>query len=336
MVGRCPRVGTRPTMRRIDLEHLPLLPADFPLPLDVPFTTATARHEAGLSPHQLAWLVDQGFLRRLVRSVYVASPVPDSLELRCAALRLVVPEDAVVCDRHAGWLHGADMVLAPNEHLHLAPVCVFLPSPGRRLRNCLTASGERTFVRGDVVELNGLRVTSALRTTWDLGRQRYVEGSLAAMDQMLRLGLFSRAELAAGVPRFKGMRWVRTLRTMVDYVDGRADSPPESILRLRWIEAHLPTPIPQLEVYDIEGTFLARLDLGATDLPFAAEYDGDEWHSSPDQLRRDRERRALVEAETPFSIAVLRKENLFGPRADVESVLRRGVADARRRCGRTS
>ncbi|GAA3682378.1 hypothetical protein GCM10022237_46470 [Nocardioides ginsengisoli] len=323
-------------MRRADLEHLPRLPADFPLPLDVPFTTMTARREAGLSARQLTWLVDQGFLRRLLRSVYVASPVPDSLELRCAALRLVVPEDAVICDRHAGWLHGADMVLAPNEHLYVAPVCVFLPTPGRRLRNGLAASGERGFRSGDVIELYGLRVTSPLRTTWDLGRQRYGEWSLAAMDQMFRLGLFSHDELVAGVPRFRGMRWVTTLRAMVEYVDGRAESPPESVLRLRWIQAHLPTPIPQLEVYDDEGTFLARLDLGATDLPFAAEYDGDEWHSSPDQLRRDRERRALVEAETSYSIAVLRKENLFGPRADVESVLRRGVADARRRGGQPS
>ncbi|GAA4103268.1 type IV toxin-antitoxin system AbiEi family antitoxin domain-containing protein [Nocardioides kongjuensis] len=317
-------------MRHSDLEHLSFLPADFPLPLDVPFTTATARREAGLSPRQLAWLVEQGFLRRLVRSVYVANPVPDSLELRCAALRLVVPADAVVCDRHAGWLHGADMVLAPNEHLHLAPVCVFLPAPGRRLRNCLTASGERSFGPGDVVELDGLRVTSPLRTTWDLGRQRYVEPSLAAMDQMLRLGRFSAAELVAGVPRFKGMRWVTTLRLMVGYVDGRAESPPESILRLRWLQAHLPRPVPQLEVYDVEGTFLARLDLGNEEIAFAAEYDGAEWHSSPDQLRHDRDRRALVENETPFRVVAVRKENLFGPRADVEAVLRRGVAEARR------
>lgn len=321
-------------MRRTDLEGLSFLPANFPLPLDVPFTATTARQEAGLSPRQLAWLVEQGFLRRLVRSVYVATPVPDSLSLRCAALRLVVPEDAVVCDRHAGWLHGAQMVLAPNEHLHIAPVCVFLPTPGRRLRNGLAESGERSFARGDVVEIDGLRVTSPLRTTWDLGRQRYVERSLAAMDQMLRLGLFTAAELAAGVPRFRGMRWVTVLRVMVVYADGRAESPPESILRLRWIQAHLPTPVPQLEVYDAAGTFLARLDLGNAELCFGAEYDGDEWHSTPDQLRHDRERRALVAAETPFTIAVLRKENLFGPHADAEVILRRGIAEARRGGGR--
>ncbi|WP_246086714.1 hypothetical protein [Nocardioides humi] len=263
--------------------------------------------------------------------MYVASPVPDSLDLRCSALKLVVPPDAVVCDRHAGWLHGAEMVLAPNEHIHIAPVRVFLPAAGRRLRNGLADSGERTFGRGDIVEINGLRVTSPLRTTWDLGRSRFVERSLAAMDQMLRLGLFSAGELIDGVPRFKGMRWVRTLRVMAGYADGRAESPPESILRLRWIQANLPTPVPQLEVHNADGMFLARLDLGNEELWFAAEYDGDEWHSTPDQLRHDRERRALVEAETPYLIKALRKENLFGPKADAEAVLRRGIVEARRR-----
>ncbi|MDQ6527324.1 hypothetical protein RB608_27160 [Nocardioides sp. LHD-245] len=293
-----------------------------------------ARSEAGLWPTDLTWLVEQGFLRRLVEGVYVANPVPDSLELRCAALRLVVPPDAVICDRHAGWLHGAEMVLAPNEHIHIAPVRVFLPSPGRRLRNGLADSGERAFTRGDVVDVNGLRVTSPLRTTWDLGRHRYVERSLAAMDQMLRLGVFSKDELVAGVPRFRGMRWVRTLRVMSGYVDGRAESPPESILRLRWMQAHLPTPVPQLEVYDDLGEFLARLDVGNAELCFAAEYDGDEWHTSPEQLEHDRRRRAAVESATPFVVKALRKDNLFGPRSDVEAILRRGVVEARRRSGR--
>lgn len=321
-------------MRRTDLEGLALLPPGFPLPLDAPFSTATARAEAGLSVRDLGWLVDQGFVRRLIRGVYVAAPVPDSLELRCAALRLVVPSDAVVCDRHAGWLHGADMVLEPNEHIHLTPVCVFLPSPGRRLRNGLVASGERSLSVDDVVEIHGLRVTSPLRTAWDLGRTRFVERSLAAMDQMLRLGQFSKEQLVAGVPRFRGMRWVITLRATVPYVDGRAESPPESVLRLRWLQAHLPEPVPQLEVYDDLGTFLARLDIANPQLFLGAEYDGDEWHSTPDQLRHDRQRRAVVEAETPYVIKVFRKENLFGPRADAEKILRTAAVDARRRLGR--
>ena len=85
----------------------------FPLPLDRPFTHGTAR-EAGLQNRDLGVLVTEGFLRRLVAGVYVADQVPDSLALRAQALRLVVPPDAVVTDRTAGWLHGAPMVLAPG------------------------------------------------------------------------------------------------------------------------------------------------------------------------------------------------------------------------------
>lgn len=318
------------------LDHLleqPFLPPEFPLPLDRPFTYRTAYDEAGLRSPDLQWLVAQGFLRRPVKGVYVASQVGDSLDLRCDALRLVVPADAVICDRHAGWLHGAEMVLAPNEHLDLAPVTAFLPAGRGRLRNGLVDSGERFLRPEDVVEINGLRVTSALRTTWDLGRNRWPERSLASMDQMLRLGFFTKEELVAGVERFRGMRWVRVLRAVVVYVDGRAESPPESILRLRWIEVHLPVPVPQLEVWD-GADFLARLDLANEELGFGAEYDGAEWHSSEEQQERDRQRRAAAEERAGWLIQPFVKENLFGPTQNAERLLLEGAAEARRRQGR--
>ena len=40
---------------------------------------------------------------------------------------------------------GAEMVLAPNEHLELLPVSVFRPSGMGRLRNGLADSGERNL-----------------------------------------------------------------------------------------------------------------------------------------------------------------------------------------------
>ncbi|MDZ5620322.1 hypothetical protein SFC88_05790 [Nocardioides sp. HM23] len=226
------------------------------------------------------------------------------------------------------------MVLAPNEHLSVAPLSMFLP-PGRRLRNDLTTSGERMLRPGDVVEIRGLRVTTPIRTAWDLGRNRWPERSLAGMDQMLRLGVFSKDELVAGVGRFRGMRWVRVLRALVVYVDGRAESPPESVLRLRWIEVHLPAPIPQMEVWDGD-ELLARLDLANEELCFAAEYDGDEWHSTPEQRTHDRERRRAVEERARILVQPFTKENLFGHRQDAEKLLLAGAAEAQRRFGRRS
>lgn len=309
----------------------PFLDDSFPLPIDRPFTTAEARTEAGLTYVDLRRLVEQGFLRKLVRGVYVASQVPDTTALRCQALGLVVPEDAVICDRHAGWLHRAEMVLAPNEHINAAPISVFLP-PGRRLRNDLADSGERQLLPRDVVEIGGVRVTTPIRTAWDLGRQRWAERSLAALDQMLRLGVFSREELLDGVGRFKGMRWVTRLKAMAPLADGRAESPPESVVRLHWIRLELPAVEPQLVVLTAEGLFVARLDLGNRPTYYGAEYDGDEWHSSPDQLQHDRTRRGEADEEG-WTITAFRKENVFGHAANVDRLLLEGIATARRRHG---
>ena len=168
--------------------------------------------------------------------------------LRAQCLSLATPQDAVITDRHAAWLLGAEMVLAPNEHLEVLPVSMYLPT-GRRLRNGLSLSGERQLRPEDITEVIGLPVTTKLRTAWDLGRVRSGERAISGLDQMLRLPGFPAEEFLAGVERFKRERWVTTLRALAPLADGRAESPPESILRLYWIDAGLPWPLPQLEVW---------------------------------------------------------------------------------------
>ncbi len=292
----------------------PMLDASCNLPLDVPFTAAVAR-AAGVSQRTLRLWCRLGLLRSPIRGVYVAGQVQDSLEMRAHCLTLVVPDDAVICDRHAGWLLGAEMVLAPNEHLHVLPVSMYLPT-GRRLRNPLADSGERRLRPEDVTEVMGIPVTTMLRTAWDLGRVRSRERSLSAMDQMLRLPGFPLEEFLAGVERFRGERWVTTLRVLAPLADGRAESPPESILRLYWIDAGLPRPVPQLEVW-VDGRLVARLDIGNLEILYAIEYDGIEWHSSPEQRLHDRRRRREVRDEG-FEIDVVKRRHVFGPRRDVE------------------
>lgn len=307
------------------------LDESFPLPLDMPFTTGQAKAQ-GVTGQNLTALQREGLLRRMLQGVYVATQAGDSIPLRARALRLVVPDDCVVCDRHAGWLHGATMVLRPNEHLQLMPISVFRPSGNGRLRNDISNSGERNLRPEDVVELHGLRVTTPLRTAWDLGRVRWTEPAISALDAMLRLDVFTRAELLAGIERFKRMRWITTLRAMAPLADGRSESPGESVLRLRWIECNLPTPIPQLEVFR-GAQFLARLDLANPELRFGAEYDGDEWHSSPAQQEHDRGRRAEV-ADEGWLIRPFTSENVFGLQSNCEQLLITGAREARQRFGR--
>lgn len=319
-------------MRVSDLVGHTTLPDTFPLPLDRPFTTAEALAE-GVRYHHLRQLVDLGFLRRPLHGVYQSAALGDSTALRCAALRLVVPEDAVVCDRHAGWLHGAEMILAPGEHLDLRPISIFRPAGSGRLKRALADSGERNLLPRDIIEIDGVRATTPLRTTCDLGRVRFTDQAIAGMDMMLRHGGVRRPEVLAEVERFKGMRWVTTLRAIAPLIDARSESPPESVVRLRWIETGLPRPTPQHEVYDDVGGFLGRLDLGEPELRVAAEYDGAEWHSSPGQLARDRKRRGPI-ADRDWFIRVFRAPQVFTRTADVEGTLHEAFRDARRRFGR--
>lgn len=309
----------------IDLSA-PRLDSSCNLPLDVPFTAAVAR-ACGVPRHLLILWCRLGLLRQPIRRVYVAAQVPDSLMLRAQCLSLVTPQDAVICDRHAGWLLGAEMVLAPNEHLEVLPLSIYLPT-GRRLRNKLSDSGERRMRPDDVTEVLGLPVTTMLRTAWDLGRVRSRERAISALDQMLRLPGFPREEFLAGVERFKGERWVTTLRTLAPLADGRAESPPESILRLYWIDVGLPWPVPQLEIW-VDGVMIARLDVGHPGIWFAVEYDGKEWHSSPDQRKRDRARRTAVRHEG-FAVDVFTRKNVFGQRRDVEVRLMAAATQANR------
>jgi len=286
----------------------------------------------GIKPHQLRWLVAHGYLRHLINGVYVAVQVADSTQLRCEALRLVVPEDCVVVDRHAGWLLGAEMILAPNEHLELRPISMFRPSGMGRLRNDLANSGERNLLPGDITEVQGLQVTTAIRTAWDLGRVRWTDQAVAGMDAVMALQQFTREELLDGIERFRGMRYITTLRAIGPIADGRSQSPGESVLRLRWIEAHVDTPHPQVEVWRA-GVLLAILDIANEDLRYAAEYDGYEWHGSPDQKEHDLVRREAVSGER-WVVDAFVADDLFGPQANPEARLRFGAAEAERLYGR--
>ena len=309
----------------------PLLDGRFPLPLEEPFTAAEAR-KAGIHSSELSVLCEEGYLRRLLKSVYVAAQVPDSLELRAAALRLVVPADAVVTDRTAGWLLGAPMVLAPGDHLVVPTVSMFVNREGARLRNELSSSGERALRPDEIMEVLGLQVTTPLRTACDLGRLLSRDRAFAALDAMLRLGLFTKEDLRQAVEQFRGMRGVRQLRGFAPLADGRAESPGESIVRLRWLDLlTMPPPELQIEIVRV-GQASYWLDLGVALLRFAVEYDGEEWHRrTPEQRERDCRRRAWLREERDWIIEPVTKDNIFGRQRDIESILVNGVRDARRR-----
>jgi hypothetical protein len=310
----------------------PLLDDRFPLPLDEPFTRAAAQAH-GIGSNDLTRLIRLGLVRRLIENVYAVAQLVDSLEVRVAALRLVVPPGAVVTDRTAGWLHGAQNILAPGDHLVVPRLSIFHRTRGCRLRTDLTASGQRMMPDEHIMDVRGILVTNPLRTTCDLGRLLHRDAAFAALDSMLRLGLFAHEELLEWAKGFRGYRHVRQLRALAPLADARAQSPPESILRLRWLDCpDLPRPEPQRPVRAPSWVQEEHyyLDVGIDALRFAVEYDGVEFHGE-DRHEHDTTRREWIRDHEHWIVEVVRRENLFGADRDIERILRTGVRRARAR-----
>lgn len=288
-----------------------------------PFTARDALDD-GASYLWLRRWCRAGLLKHPIRGVYHAADLTDDLSLRLAVLRLVVPADCVVTDRTAGWVWGANMILAPGDHLVTPAVHVFCP-PGHRLRNGLVASGERRLPPEDVADLDGVRVTTPLRTACDLGRLLHVDQALAAMDSLAALRCFTLDELALATLRFRRYRGVVQLRVLVPLVDPMAQSPGESVLRLRWIQAGIPRPRCQVPVRAPDGGRY-YLDLGLEDRLFGAEYDGEEFHDDG-AVEHDADRRDWCRREHGWIILVFRKANVYGRDQDADRILRRAWAE---------
>ena len=285
-----------------------------------------------MNKHTLARLVRAGLLRRLLRGVYAATQVPDDLLLRAWALALVTPKYAAVTDWTALWLFTG--LLPFGHHLAVPPVCMFRFAGHGRLRNDLCTSGERAFLPGDLMVVEGVTVTTPLRTALDLGRLANRDMAIGALDGLLRHGSFAREELLAGVERFRRQRGVVQLRALAPLADPRAESPGESVLRLRWLDMpSLPRPVPQIPVLAPDGTEIYRIDLGVEEIRFGAEYDGEEWHSSDEDRAHDQHRRELLGRRWHWVITPVRRDNVFGRTRDVERILHEGVLEARRRIG---
>jgi very-short-patch-repair endonuclease len=72
------------------------------------------------------------------------------------------------------------------------------------------------------------------------------------------------------------------------------ESDMETLLMQTLSDAGWPRPVPQYEVFDRNGLFVARVDAALPDLRIAIEYDSMQEHSDEFQLTRDARRRNRI------------------------------------------
>ncbi len=254
----------------------------------------------------------------------MASQVEDSLRLRVRAVVLVMPPHAIAVDRLAAWVHGVDAL--PRSAIHQMPDLDIFSRNGSRIRRSGIASGIRELTTRDIEVIDGLAVTTRLRTACDLGRLLWRFDALGAIDGFLRLGL-DLDELMSEINRFKGYRGVRQLKHLVPLGDGKAESQPESALRLHWYDADLPKPETQIWVHDDDGTPRFRIDVGCEAVRYGAEYFGEAFHGE-DQADADEDRLAWLTDHRAWVMDVFTKDHVYGRELEASARLRRGFARA--------
>lgn len=280
---------------------------------DRPFTLAHAA-ELGISRNRLHLAVRDGVLRRVLRGVFVRVDLPDTVDLRAAAAALVVGPTSVVTDRTAAWIHGVD-VFTHGEHEILPPIESCVLRWHSRTRRDGVDGRTRDLLPEDVMEINGLRVTTPLRTALDLGCCLRRRDALAALDAFMRQHGLSHEELSRGSIRYFRRRGVVQLRQLIPLADPRAESQRESWMRLAIIDAGLPCPEPQYWI-EIDGVPTFRLDLAYPRHRVAIEYDGEEFHDrTAEQKRHDAERREWLE-RNGWTVIVVKVGDFTGAALD--------------------
>jgi hypothetical protein len=130
--------------------------------------------------------------------------------------------------------------------------------------------------------------------------------AISWIDALARRQRLSAAELRSEAVRHVGEMGSRRAGSMLAQADPRAESPPESTLRLEFHRAGFPVPVPQFSVI-VNGIFVARVDFAWPQWRVAVEYDG-QWHSDPRQLHRDRSRLRELNAAGWYVYPVTRED----------------------------
>jgi hypothetical protein len=226
--------------------------------------------------------------RHVFRDVWVHRDVADCRDLRFAAVRLVLPEGAFVCGLTAAWLYGVEVQDRRGELIWVG--C----RTGRRLRTrigCLVR--EITVADDDLTLVDGVLVTTQLRTVFDCARWLSLTEGVVVADALSHSGAVTQPELAAYARTHRGLRGVRQLAQVLELMEPNSESPMETRVRLLIVLAGLPRPIAQLVIFDGAGRFVARADLGYEEKRLLVEYDGAfHWEQRrADDRRRDALRR---------------------------------------------
>ncbi len=261
--------------------------------------------------------VRYGSLARLWHGIYCRG-VPDNV-LMLRGIDLACRTRVPICMGTAAAAFGFDTEDPADLHV--------LSPDGARLRS---VDGLMVHRRdgAPLVNIAGRPATAPAWTAVEVARSLRRGRALATLDAALRSNRCTGAELWSAAVAQAGRRGIVAVRELIPLADPRAESPMESEARLVMLDGGLPAPELQYEIIDGNGQ-LRRLDFAWPDAGVAAEYDGVDWHSGVDEMRRDRRKLAAVQDAGWVSVPILFEDVRYRPAelvARLDRHLRRAAA----------
>ena len=249
-----------------------------------------------------------------------------------AALRAYcqLDECTVLCHFTAAriWRVGLPLWADCDWRIHLAR------PRGGSIPKRANVAGHRLDLRtGDVVILDGVRVTSPERTFLDLAATLGLDDLVAAGDSLVsehgpefpspRTALTSIEALNAMLLQHQGARNIRRAREALGLVRVGADSPPETHMRLAVVRGGLPEPELNHVVWGPAGAPELWPDAAYPDYGVALQYDGVH-HGEPGQHLRDISRARITDRLGWVEVRIS-KDDLQGERPAVVGRVRRTI-----------
>lgn len=236
---------------------------------------------AGVSRLEIDHRLTSGVLHKVRRGFYASGTVDGSAAHHLLAVRAAgktMHPGAVFSHLSAVVLHGLPLPAAitrvdaagVKDGAGVVEVTRHGVSGGRRTSSVFLHKAP--LLDGDVVNVEGLLVTSLERTAVDVARRWSRVDALAVVDAALNRG----ADLNRIVDAVRGRRSHGNVRArwVVDFADGLSESYYESLTRLRMHEQGVPRPELQYEIRTADGEILGRSDFAWPKLGVLGEFDG--------------------------------------------------------------
>lgn len=225
----------------------------------------------GFSHGELARLIRSGELVRVRRGAYAGSHgdwAPDRHRQLIEATAGLWSPGSVVSHLSAAALWGLPLPMSSLDQVQLTRPEV---DSGKRRGNIHLYVA--ALDPSEMTMLAGYPGTTLARTVVDLARSLPLAQAVIPGDAALRAGL-TRSELDAGLLLAGGRRGIIRARRTAEFLDGRSESPGESMSRALVTRTGLPSPDLQREIIDQDGCLVGRVDFLWDAQQTVGEFDG--------------------------------------------------------------